>query len=228
MHSYFDAQGAVIALTVSLGLLFVLARAATSVTSEKDRQCWEPLLLTSLTSREILAAKLLGNIYAMRLLFVVVGLFFVLNILADPLYMHLIPLQCLTIAVITLFASALGVYCSLVFRDSMRALAAALVTGVFVGGLYLLCCASCAIGVFQSHGPPEFSLAGCIPFLIHFSIAGYQYPEKYHHGEQLAAFYLGLIGYSAATVALIAIGLRSHALRGNATPAGARSVGLLE
>ena len=52
---------------VACGMLLLLAaRAAASVTSEKERETWDSLLATPLEPGEIINAKLLGNLYSVR------------------------------------------------------------------------------------------------------------------------------------------------------------------
>ena len=48
------------------GLLLVASRAAGSITSEKERDCWTSLLSTPLEPGEIVWAKIFGSIWSLR------------------------------------------------------------------------------------------------------------------------------------------------------------------
>ena len=55
------------ATAIACGMLLLLAaRAAASITSEKERETWSSLLTTPLEGGEIINAKLLGNLYSVR------------------------------------------------------------------------------------------------------------------------------------------------------------------
>ena len=48
------------------GLLLLTARAAGSITSEKERDCWVSLISTPLDARQIVKAKILGSLWSLR------------------------------------------------------------------------------------------------------------------------------------------------------------------
>ena len=112
------------------------------------------------------------------------------------------------------YASGLGVLYSLWCRTSMRAMAATLATGLFIGGLYLFCCIPL---MFGGGGPGKDAIiiaSGCIPFLL--AIPGGIYVESisYHNmsgpeSNMIAAYVLGMIGYSIATAVLISSSIRN-------------------
>jgi hypothetical protein len=109
---------------------------------------------------------------------------------------------------VAVFASALGVMYSLWCRTSMRAIAATLATGLFLGGLYLFCC----IPIFISARMEDVMIlyAPCIPFLLLFPGMTYlgNDPQSIQPA-MVAAYVIGIIGYAFASWVLIAAGIRN-------------------
>ena len=128
------------------GLLLIAARAAGSITSEKERDCWVPLLSTPLELCEIILAKIMGNIWAARGIFVMLAIIWGLGAILDPRFVIAIVFMMGTLLILAVYASGLGVLYSLWCRTSMRAMAATLATGLFSGGLYMCCCMPILIG----------------------------------------------------------------------------------
>jgi ABC-type transport system involved in multi-copper enzyme maturation permease subunit len=197
------------------GLLLIAARAAGSITSEKERDCWVPLISTPLEPREIILGKIVGNIWAARGIFVVLAIIWGLGAILDPGFLIAIVFLMGTLLILAVYASGLGLLYSLWCRTSMRAMAATLSTGLFAGGLYLFCCFPLMIG---SHGPGDegiiMILSGCIPFLLGFPGAIYVDSITYHNlpgpeSNMIAAYVLGMIGYTAAALALISSSIRN-------------------
>jgi ABC-type transport system involved in multi-copper enzyme maturation permease subunit len=76
-------------LSVTVGFIYLMicgTRAAGSVTSERESQTWETLLSTTLTGPAIVAGKVLGSMFAMRLLLAHILVFWVMAALLDPNY----------------------------------------------------------------------------------------------------------------------------------------------
>ncbi len=48
------------------GLLLLTVRAAGSITSEKERDCWVSLISTPLEGGQIVKAKILGSLWSLR------------------------------------------------------------------------------------------------------------------------------------------------------------------
>lgn len=184
-------------------LLLIAARAASSITSEKERDAWVSLLSTPLGAAEIVGAKVAGNVWAARWLFAVEGVILGLALAFDLGFLIAIFFTAATTLLLSVFASSLGVLSSLVCRTSLRAMGMTIAIGVFVGGGYLFCCIPLFVGV-GDEGIIFFS--PCMPFLM--AIPGIMYVQAIHgygHNEpaMVAAYLFGIAGYSVATVALI-------------------------
>ena len=209
-QAYFQYCSVMGALVGCGGLLLIAARAAGSITSEKERDCWTPLLSTPLEPREIILGKIAGNLWAARGIFVVLAIIWGLGAIIDPGFGVVVAFLMGTFFILAVYASGLGLLFSLWCRTSMRAMAATLVTGLFVGGLYLFCCIP--IFVASRSGPEsEITLAGCVPFLLGYPSQFY-WEITYYASNRFgprpdnmpAACILGIIGYAFAAVCLIA------------------------
>jgi ABC-type transport system involved in multi-copper enzyme maturation permease subunit len=193
------------------GLLLIAARAAGSITSEKERDCWVSLISTPLEPSEIIFAKIIGNIWAASGLLILLAIIWGLGIVLDPGYIIPVSFTLGTLLLLAGFAGALGVIYSLRCRTSTRAIAATLATGIFVGGAYMFCC----IPFFFAGRMGDEAIiivAGCIPYLLgcptglylRNSMSSGHVPDK-----EIAAYVLGMIGYAVATVVLIAAAIRN-------------------
>ena len=178
----------------AIGIL-AAARAACSVTSEKERDCWQSLLCTPLTGAEITGAKVLGSIYAFRYLFGVLILLWGLAAIISSKYIIAVPFMIYTFLIVMVSASSLGVIFSLRMKSSLWAMAATLGTCFFVGGGYLFCCVPFFIVSHAGDGV-AISLAPCIPFL--FAFPGMVCAHGNPGGEEsvVAAYIIGAVGYS--------------------------------
>ncbi len=200
------------ALVGSGGLLLIAARAAGSITSEKERDCWAPLLSTPLEPREIILAKIAGNLWAARGIFIILAIIWGLGAIIDPGFSVVIIFLMGTLLILAVYASGLGVMFSLWCRTSMRAMAATLFTGLFAGGLYMFCCIPIFIAS-RVGNETEIVLAGCIPFLLGFPTEFYHEMAYRHFGlsnsNLPAAYFLGMIGYAFAAACLISSAIRN-------------------
>jgi ABC-type transport system involved in multi-copper enzyme maturation permease subunit len=186
------------------GILLVAARAAGTVTYERERDCWTSLLATPLSGREIVLGKFHGACYAGRWLMLLMGGIWGLGLYHDIRFLFGIAFDLATLALVIAFASALGLFYSLRCTTSMRAMGATLVTLLVVGGGYMFCCMP-----IMSGNDGQFILAGCLPFLV---IAPDMFfvdwiSEGNHfgsdsEGEIVAAYIFGVIGYAVATLML--------------------------
>ncbi|MBN2579706.1 MAG: ABC transporter permease subunit [Pirellulales bacterium] len=201
------------------GLLLIAARAAFSVTSEKERDTWGSVLSTPLEPKEIVWAKVLGNLYAFRWLMILQALLWGSLIFVEAPFVLPVFFMVLTFFILAVYASTLGVSYSLWCKTSMRAMGATLATGIFCGGLYFFtCCMPILVG---SRGADEgwaIVLAPCIPFLLFFP--GLVYLENFGgHLEPVfyAAYILGVIGYAFAAGALYVSSLHQFNRRSGRT-----------
>jgi len=207
-NDYFQYASMAGALAGCAALLLIGMRAAGAIAGEKERDCWLSLVSTPLTAREIVLAKVVGNVYALRWILVVpIGIWALGVVLWLPYLLVLLVLVVLLL-LLALFISSLGVLASFLCRTTLRAMGATLATALFLGGGYLgLCCLPLMIGGPGS-GTAAIILAPCAPFLLF--IPGLIYVDLFHNflrGDQgvvIAAFFVGVLGYALATAMLCA------------------------
>lgn len=191
------------------GLLLCAARAATSITAEKERDCWVSLISTPLENRAIVSGKIWGNLYALRLLALPLAFIWGLAVVREPRFLGALPWLIVPLGVQAVFCSCLGMRFSLGCRNSTRALAGAIATLLIIGGGYLLCCMT-GLMISTPGGPRDNAwmviLAPCIPFLL--GAPGALWLESIHgrfspdDGAATFACVLGTVGYLIATIAL--------------------------
>ncbi len=185
------------------GLILVGARAAATVTGERERECWDSLLSTPLAPGEIVAAKLLGSLSAIRGVFFLLGFLWLLALLIDPGFLAAEVFFLGTFLLLAFAVASMGVLYSLWCRNSMRAMAATIATGAVVGGGYLFCCFPAFAG--PGDDAAQVLLAPCVPFLIVFPGIVYSEGENIlrHEPTIVVAYLLGVIGYATAGVLLL-------------------------
>jgi ABC-type transport system involved in multi-copper enzyme maturation permease subunit len=198
------------------GLLLAAARAAGSITSERERDCWMSLIATPLEPSEIVWAKIAGSVWSIRSVAALLLLIWGLAVLLSPDFIFVIPFLLGTFLLLAFYAAALGVNYSLRCRNSLRAMAATLATGLFIGGLYMFCCMPVMFA--GGPGPGEgfmLVLSPCVPFLLAFPIVVYAAGEEMFrspHNEavvMLLAYIFGTVGYTIAGIALAASSIGS-------------------
>lgn len=184
------------------GILLLLAvRAAAGITHEKERDCWTSLLATPLTGREIIQAKMLGNLYWLRWPFLLLLLTWLLGAVLEPDYLSATVFMAITFFITASFVTGVGLNYSFRLRTTLHSMGATLGTVVFVGGGYLFCCCTVMVGSHGSGDEMAIGLAPCIPFLLAFpSVA---IPEPDVLGETLpVAYAFGIIGYAVVAFVL--------------------------
>jgi ABC-type transport system involved in multi-copper enzyme maturation permease subunit len=185
---------------VGAGLLLLLAaRASSLVTLEKERDCWISLISTPLDGRDIVGGKWLGNLYAVRWGFMVLFLAWLLGVVLDVRYLAIVALSTLTFVVIAAFVTALGIYFSLRSTTSLRAMGLTLASTLFLGGGYLMCCCPLATGL-GGGDVMALAMAPCMPFLLLAPSLLIHEPSEW---AVVAAYCLGMIGYTAALVFML-------------------------
>jgi ABC-type transport system involved in multi-copper enzyme maturation permease subunit len=207
------------------GLLVLTARAASAITSEKERDCWVSLIATPLDGRQIITAKILGNFWSLRWLAPFVAVVWLPALIVRPdCCLFGITLSLLQCCILAAFAATLGVAYSLGAKNTLRAIGAALGTVLLVGGGYLMCCCPViAIGSGPGSGRVmELGLAPCIPFLLGWPgaacqmiVDGQRFSE---FGGFMAACLLGTIGYLVATAVLFATNVESFDAKSERAP----------
>jgi ABC-type transport system involved in multi-copper enzyme maturation permease subunit len=192
------------------GLLMVASRAASSVTSERDRDCWVSLLSTPLEPGEIVWAKVFGAVWSVRGVAALMAVIWGLAVLLDPVYLIAVLFSSATFVLLAFYIAALGIRYSLWCRNSLRAMAATMVTALFIGGGYWLVLMPF---VMLAHGGDEgmmILLTPCIPFLealpfIVYSAHGHFFSGGRSEGAiAVFAYVVGMAGYCGAAFALTA------------------------
>lgn len=149
-----------VGITILMGV-----RGAGLVTYEKESDCWLSLISTPLTGADIVGAKVLGNLYAFRWMFLPIAFVWLLQLTLSPLFLVAIPLHLVAIGVTGLFATAVGLAYSLKFATSLKSIGATTLTLFFVGGGYLLCCCVPLMIGGSDDDIMKVAMIGCIPFL---------------------------------------------------------------
>ena len=167
------------------GLLLLTARAAGSITAEKERDCWVSLIGTPLEEREIVTAKILGSLWSLRVLVPFLAVVWLPALTLRPDISIGIAFSLLDLGILAAFTATLGVYCSLSSKSTLRAMAAALGIALVIGGGYMLCC--CPMVELGSRGGGDEGLvlgvAPCMPFLLFWpGVAGMTLGGGYHGG----------------------------------------------
>ncbi|MBN2292177.1 MAG: ABC transporter permease subunit [Pirellulales bacterium] len=203
---------AMLGSAVSCGIFILIgARAACSITSEKERDCWQSLISTPLTGMEIVQAKILGSIYALRYLFGVLFIMWSMVVILSPGFVFIVPVLLFTLLVISIAMASLGTLFSLRMKSSLWAMAATLGISFFVGGGYLFCCMPVMIAG-GGRGGEEIMLAPLIPFLMAAPVVFYAEGVSHGAGGALAANVFGVIGYTVTAIVLYASAIGSFDL----------------
>ena len=200
-RDFFDEFAIGIGATIGSGALLLCgARAASLVTYEKERDTWLSILSTPMTGREILAAKLLGNLYAFRWLAAVLLFVWGLAVTLNPTFLVAIPFLVGTLLLLAIFASLVGLMFSLRLSSSLRAASATMATLFFVGGGYILCCCMPFLIAGPNSEAENFVFASCAPLLL---IAPGAFIEtQYVQSEMISNYAIGMIWYSILTAVL--------------------------
>lgn len=219
-RSYYNAYLEFVAfagtLVSCLGMLFMTARAAGGITSEKERDCWVTLISTPLTGREIVLGKVCGALYASRWWFALLLLMYALGAVRHPPYLLAVPVQLATVLLLSTFGITLGTFCSLFAKTSLRAMGTALAIAVVLGGGYMLCGSIVLIAGLGGGEAGVLVLAPCIAFLVGFAHWG---PLAWLNDSTIdvgwvgAAYALGMILYTVATATLLSICIESFDAR---------------
>jgi hypothetical protein len=153
---------------IGSGLLLLLgARASSLFSLEKERDTWISLISTPLSGNEIVLGKLWGNLYSGRWGFFLLALTWGSCILLETSYALIFLLLTGTFLLGAVFATSVGLLFSLRSATSLRAMGLTLLTGLIVGGGYMLCCVPLlAMGGSGDESLIEVSFAPCLTFLI--------------------------------------------------------------
>lgn len=180
-----------------LGSLYVLIaiRLASSLTAERERNCWPPLLMTSLTGRDIVVGKLLGSFRPLIIPIVLGGHFWAWALLLGGLSPLALPLILFVVGCHLLFVIGLSVRQSFRCATSLEATLTTLGICIVVGGalqmllgiwfdpirdtgnVSLLQCSSPWIELWQVHFPPGTAenrrrVIACLAFAAVYGVIG--------------------------------------------------------
>lgn len=183
-------------------LLLLAARAAGLVTTEKERDCWNSLLATPLSGREIMAGKMWGNLYGMRWPLAMLASAWALGVWIDPGFFWAALFMGATFLLTAWYTTNLGLSFSLSSQTTLRAMGATLATLVFTSGGYLFCCCVVMANNVGGRGDEMMILAPCIPFLLAFpAVAYYDFFVGSYFGREegfAIAYCFGLLLYFIA------------------------------
>lgn len=218
-NSYLQYAATAGAVTSCAVLLLIGMRAAGAITGEKERNCWLSLISTPLSARQIVWAKVLGGVYALRWLLAVPITIWALSVAIWPVYLCVLPVQIAILLLLAFFASSVGVFASFFCRTTTRAMGATVAAALFLGGGYL---GFCCLPLGANDSP--IIMAACAPFLLAFP--SFFCSALLHLGslgpgsrgmEIVVAFVLGVAGYGGGLAML------TTAMQGNFDQLAGRS-----
>jgi ABC-type transport system involved in multi-copper enzyme maturation permease subunit len=187
-----------------IGLLAVAARAASGISSERERSTWDSLRLTLLSDHEILWAKLCGAIYSVWGMGFILALLWLALAIIQPRHVLSAVVWCAAFSILAAYAAALGTRYSVRASNSVRAMIWTLGTSTFVGGGYFFCCVPFLVGT--SSGTELLISAPAVPFLLLYPcFMGNEFAPDAR--EMVLAFVVGCTGYLVAAVLLFLTGL---------------------
>jgi ABC-type transport system involved in multi-copper enzyme maturation permease subunit len=135
INAWLRAVGMLVTL---LGMAGVGVRAAASVRGEHDKDTMTPLLLSGLSSEEILFGKWLGSITSMRWFVVWLGLIWCVGVALNGLSPSMVPLLASASLLYAGAAASIGLWCSVVCKTSLRAMLSTLLIGLVLFGAHWL------------------------------------------------------------------------------------------
>ncbi len=175
-HWYLIQTAPLSDLIACAGGMAIAARAASSITSERERQTWDSLVSTPIEARDLVWAKVLGGVYAARWLVVLLVVMWGLGAVLDSSLLAPLLASLASLLIVLLFGCALGVFYSAAGTSSLRAMGSTLGTLFFVGGGYLFCCVPLLMTGPGGDGG-EVILAPCIPFLLIYPLLSWEVPR---------------------------------------------------
>lgn len=194
---------------LSCSLLLIAARAAASVTTEKERDSWATLLSTTLPANEIVLGKVWGAIHEARWLLGISTVSWLAATLFNPAMFIAFLLQLIAYAPCCLFCAGLGVRFSLRSNTSIAAMGKTIVALLTINLGYLLIIMPFLAALGADDSP--WWLAPCSPFLIGYAPEivfalqeeYYQYQGSWF-SELAVTMMIGVIGYSIAAAVTLA------------------------
>jgi ABC-type transport system involved in multi-copper enzyme maturation permease subunit len=142
-----------------LMLLMMAVRAATSVTNERERDTFDALITTPMSSEAMLSAKLLGTLMSLRMGWLWYGSMMALAILSGGIHLLAVPLVLTAWFIYAVFFSMVGMWFSMACKSSMRATVLTVLTVLFLGGGHWIFAAMCfyfPVSLLMRGGPGDF------------------------------------------------------------------------
>ncbi len=180
-------------------------RAAGLIANEKEHDSWISLISTPLESHQIIWGKAWGNLYAFRWMLLPLGVAWLMQVTLSPHYMIAIPMQLVALIATVFFATGVGLFYSLKFASSVKAIGATLGTLIFVGGGYAFCC---CLPMFFAAGPGDemvLIFMACIPLIQ--AVPGPLVFEGFDGGGEwsmlLIDYLFGTFGYAVAGAVIV-------------------------
>lgn len=206
-HDFLDAARNIEPILGCIFVLLVGARAAVSICHEREQSTWDTLLTTTLDPHEIVLAKMAGSLYVLRGLLIVYLIVWILEIPLDGAEWWRGAGVLMTTLLLGVFFSALGVLISQRTRTSTRAMCWVVGLAVLLGGAYLLIAMPLAM-FFLRYELAPIVIVPCLIFLEGFW-AWFDPQQTFTEISPLTVYIVGILFYSAATVALVAVNLLS-------------------
>ena len=142
-------------ITACLTLLGVAVQAAYSIRTERDRETFDSLLTSPLSSEDILYGKWLGASLSVRWMLVWLALVWGLGVVGGGLNLLAVPLLVLAWGVYAAAMASLGLWFSLVSRTSMRAVLYTILAAVGLAVGHWLIWLPCGCLMFARGFPAE-------------------------------------------------------------------------
>jgi len=150
MNVYVRSVGMLVGI---LGLIGVAVRAASSVRSEREKDTFDAILTSPISSEEILFAKWLGSIGSVRWVFVWLLGIWILGGVTGGMNVLMFPLLCAAWLVYAAAAASLGLWFSVVSRSSLRAILSTLFAGLGISCGHWIIWMCCVPTFAASPGP---------------------------------------------------------------------------
>jgi hypothetical protein len=158
-------------------LLIAAGVAAGSVTTERARQTWDSLIATPLAGRAILRAKTIGTAWKVRWGFLLLSLLWSLGVLAGAVHPLGFAAAVVVLAVATWFTVALGIFMSLVSRDTAQASSRTLVPVLLLSASFLVC-------YLPGRAATILMGAGSVPLVNWLALLSYRDVSQVRIGEE--------------------------------------------
>jgi len=132
-------QGVAFVAVSLVALILVNAQAVTAITSERDGQTLELLMVTEVSAREFVRGKLAGILFNMKEVLAVPIAFIVAGATRGAISLEDGVFVIIGLTVLTLFSSMLGIHQAMTYENSRQAIAHSLGTMFFLFGGIFVC-----------------------------------------------------------------------------------------